>query len=317
MSQINFITQMDFDEKEHYFVHKYSLFINEHKHIKTTMANIDIQHINIPEIKNIQYYVDGFKKSLEECGQISPVGLKRADDNPSRYDILFGRKRVYAMYYRGLRTVSAVVFETDITAFYDLIKIDEELVRVEVPALKRACLLNKRKSIYNKIFTEEQEKIKNGEIISLNKCFEPFSKFMSEKLQKSQRSIQQDLQIAENITKENIKTIEGTFLENKKNMLLEIARIENGGIQTEIINKILNHEAGTVKEALLKVIPDLKINHSTISKKEELQKNIKELALKLKNRNKEIASLREENDKLRALNQKLQDKIDSFNFFKL
>ena len=100
-------------------------------------------------------------------------------------------------------------------------------------------------------------------------------------------------------------------------MLLEIARIENGGIQTEIINKILNHEAGTVKEALLKVIPDLKINHSTISKKEELQKNIKELALKLKNRNKEIARLREENDKLRALNQKLQDKIDSFNFFKL
>ena len=317
MSQINYITQMDFDAKEHYFVHKYSLFINEHKHIKTTMANIDIQYINLTEIKNCEIYIAGFKKSLEECGQISPVGLKRADDNPGRYDILFGKKRVYAMYYRGLRTVSAVVFETDITAYYDLIKIDEELIRVEVTALKRACLLNKRKLVYNKIFTEEQEKTKNGEIISPNKCFEPFSKFMSEKLQKSQRSIQQDLQIAENITKENIKIIEGTFLENKKNMLLEIERIENGGIQTEIINKILNHEAGTVKEALLKVIPDLKINHSTISKKEELQKNIKELALKLKNRNKEIARLREENDKLRALNQKLQDKIDSFNFFKL
>lgn len=308
---------MDFDKREHYFVDKYSLFINEHKHIKTTMANIDIQYINIPKIKNIQCYVDGFKKSLEECGQISPVGLKRADDNPGRYDILFGKKRVYAMYYRGLRTVLAVVFETDITAYYDLIKIDEELIRVEIPALKRACLLNKRKSIYNKIFKEEQDKIKTGEIISLNKCFEPFSKFMSEKLQKSQRSIQQDLQIAENITKENIKTIEGTFLENKKNMLLEIARIENGEIQTEIINKILNHEAGTVKEALLKVVPDLKINHSTMSKKEELQKNIKELALKLKNRNKEIAILREENEKLKILNKQLQAKIDSFYIFKL
>ena len=317
MSQIDYITKMDFDKREHYFVDKYSLFINEHKHIKTTMANIDIQYINIPKIKNIQCYVDGFKKSLEECGQISPVGLKRADDNPGRYDILFGKKRVYAMYYRGLRTVLAVVFETDITAYYDLIKIDEELIRVEIPALKRACLLNKRKSIYNKIFKEEQDKIKTGEIISLNKCFEPFSKFMSEKLQKSQRSIQQDLQIAENITKENIKTIEGTFLENKKNMLLEIARIENGEIQTEIINKILNHEAGTVKEALLKVVPDLKINHSTMSKKEELQKNIKELALKLKNRNKEIAILREENEKLKILNKQLQAKIDSFYIFKL
>ncbi len=317
MSQIDYITKMDFDKREHYFVDKYSLFINEHKHIKTTMANIDIQYINIPKIENIQCYVDGFKKSLEECGQISPIGLKRAEDNPNRYDILFGKKRVYAMYYRGLRTVLAVVFETDITPYYDLIKIDEELIRVEIPALKRACLLNKRKSIYNKIFTEEQEKTKNGEIISPNKCFEPFSKFMSEKLQKSQRSIQQDLQIAENITKENIKIIEGTFLENKKNMLLEIARIENGGIQTEIINKILNHEAGTVKEALLKVIPDLKINHSTISKKEELQKNIKELALKLKNRNKEIARLREENEKLKILNKQLQAKIDSFYIFKL
>ena len=317
MSQIDYITKMDFDKREHYFVDKYSLFINEHKHIKTTMANIDIQYINIPKIKNIQCYVDGFKKSLEECGQISPVGLKRADDNPGRYDILFGKKRVYAMYYRGLRTVLAVVFETDITAYYDLIKIDEELIRVEIPALKRACLLNKRKSIYNKIFKEEQDKIKTGEIISLNKCFEPFSKFMSEKLQKSQRSIQQDLQIAENITKENIKTIEGTYIENKKNMLLEIARIENGEIQTEIINKILNHEAGTVKEALLKVVPDLKINHSTMSKKEELQKNIKELALKLKNRNKEIAILREENEKLKILNKQLQAKIDSFYIFKL
>ncbi len=310
MTNIERISQMDFDKQKKYIKLHYSFFPNQNKRIKTTFAHVDIQYINMPEVSKCGEFIEGFKKSLEDCGQISPVGLKRADNNLGRYDILFGKKRVYSMFKRGLRTIAAVIFEADNTSYYDLIKIDEELVRVEVTALKRACLLGKRKEIYNKIF---QEKAKIDETISSHKCFEPFSKFMSEKMNKSQRSIQQDLQIAENISKENRKAIEGTFLENHKNKLLEIARIENGEIQTEIINKILNHEAGTVKEALLKVVPDLKINHSSMSKKEELQKNIRELAFKVKNRDKEIAELKTEVQRLKEINEKLETQIKAFN----
>lgn len=310
MTNIESVSQMEFNEQKKYFTQHYSFFPDQNKEIKTTFAHVDILYINMPEVIKCGEFVEGFQKSLEDCGQISPVGLKRAENTPGRYDILFGKKRIYAMYQRGLRTIAAVIFEAKNTSYYDLIKIDEELVRVEVTALKRACLLGKRKEIYNKIF---QEKAKIDETISSHKCFEPFSKFMSEKMNKSQRSIQQDLQIAENISKENRKAIEGTFLENHKNKLLEIARIENSEIQRAVVDKILNHEAQSIKDALLKIVPNLKIKNETIPHKEQMQKNIRELAFKVKNRDKEIAELKTEVQRLKEINEKLETQIKAFN----
>lgn len=186
---------------------------------KTQMLNINL--IKVDESKRMRMIGDitPIKESIENIGfLINPITID-TDNN-----LIAGYHRYLACKELDQEEVPVRVIDKNINK--ELVEIDENLIRNNLTILETAQQLLKRKNIYETMYPNSKlEVIKRNNFASVYTS-KSFTKDMSEKLEKSQRWVQNHIQIAENLSPESIKQIKNTLLENNFILLQNIAKKE-------------------------------------------------------------------------------------------
>lgn len=235
---------------------------------------IDVKEIN-PETYKRSGLTGDFKdciiESMGESGQIVPVGVERAKTGKYKYNLLFGKKRVVAAINSGLTLIHALEFISEDPKKIRLLQINEAVIKSELSSSQRAKLLNEKWQIIdattNGVGNEQGDELPeksndvkqgdNDEMISRRKKYSIFIKEAADLTGKTPRTIEQDLQIERDITEENHKLLEGSFLEDNKSEKLMLARLKDPELQTKVLKAVLEQKVKKVKDAIAMFAEDL------------------------------------------------------------
>lgn len=175
--------------------------------------------------------VKELKESITQLGLINPITLQ------SDHTLIAGRHRLEACQALGWEEIPAnIVTLSGLKA--KLAEIDENLIRNEGTVLERSEWLKERKEVYEALFPETKaktiggktggrgrEKIANAE--SAPAIPSSFTTDTAVKTGKSIRAIQEEIQIAANLTPEVKEIIRESDISDSKTQLLDIAREKN------------------------------------------------------------------------------------------
>lgn len=183
---------------------------------------IEISKIIIKDRKRKSVDARELAQSIKDIGLLNPITLNKD------MVLVAGFHRLQACKLLGWQEIPATIIDVDnLTA--ELAEIDENLVRTPLSALQNAEQLKRRKEIYELLHPESKAENIKAQNLPKRKDFvsvkpKTFTEDTAQKLGKSTRSIQQDIQIAKNLSPEIRQEIKGTEIENKKSALLEIAK---------------------------------------------------------------------------------------------
>lgn len=186
---------------------------------------VKISQVIVPPVRKRRLIigkVQELTESIKRIGLLQPIiiGL----DNR----LTAGLHRLEACKLLGWQEIDCTIKEYD-ELDAELAEIDENLIRAELTVLERAEHLLERKELYEARWPETKAGVAGGkaggrgrekiasEIIS-------FAIDTAAKTGVSERTIQQEVQIAEKLANDVKETIRGTLFENSKKELLELAR---------------------------------------------------------------------------------------------
>jgi len=217
--------------------------------MKKKISNIKINN----RLRNAkQDKVESLAKSIKEIGLLQPISI----DNEN--NLISGLHRLEACKLLNQTEIECNVLTFENSTLKQLAEIDENLIRNDLTVLEKGDWLQKRKEIYERLYPETKAKI-GKELIakrwdttaeSATVSKQSFVNNTSQKLDKSERRIREDIQISKNIIPEVKQKIYGTELENQKTNLLELARLEPEK-QKQIIEKITPEK--NVKEVIAEI----------------------------------------------------------------
>lgn len=212
------------------------------------MQLVKISEIKIRNRKRKLGDIEGLIQSIKLSGLINPITIS------TDYVLIAGLHRLEACKKIGHTEINANILDAG-ESETELLEIDENLVRNNLTVLEQAEQLKRRKEIYEELYPESNpDIIKLKNLSKRNDCVsekpKTFTKDTAMKTGKSQRSIQQDLQIANKISEEIKEDIKGTELENNKTSLLKIAKepVENQGECLRQIQRGESNLSNTKKE---------------------------------------------------------------------
>ena len=244
--------------------------------------------------------VSEIMESVKEIGLLNPISVNKTDEG---YVLVAGLHRLTAYKRLGYNRIQAVIVNMD-NIHSELAEIDENLVRAELHYLDRAEMLKRRQEIYEKLHPDfaKSEKVKKNlkQFRSTENETVSFSdngsndaglngekndgNFVSDTAKKtglSERSVQQDLQLAKNLdegVKKQIKDkkiSKGDALkiarekkENQKKAIKDLTEKQNQG--QEIGQKL---EFNETKEDRLEIIELVKKFDNVLSVKISFQTN--------------------------------------------
>ncbi len=183
---------------------------------------VNINEIIVKNRKRCLQDISELKESIQELGLLNPITIN------SDMTLIAGHHRLQACKELNCHQISAIIIDADeIKA--ELMEIDENIIRRDLTALERAEQLKRRKELYEKLNPEcASDYVKTRNLSKRNNFaseeVKSFTKDTAKKTGKSQRSIQQDIQIANNLSEDVKEELKGTGLENKKTALLKIAK---------------------------------------------------------------------------------------------
>jgi ParB-like chromosome segregation protein Spo0J len=177
---------------------------------------VDLDKIKVEEKGSKPEAVEAMKESIANLGLMSPLILDKD------FHLLAGRTRIAALKALGEKQALCIVRTLD-SLHAELATIDENLIRSELSDLERLEQTKRRKEIYEELHPEAARPNggrppKNGATIS------SFTKDMAAKTGSSQRSVQQDLQIVENLSEAAKDVVRGTPVEDNKTELKRLSR---------------------------------------------------------------------------------------------
>jgi DNA modification methylase len=152
----------------------------------------------------------------------------------------------------------------------DLAEIDENLIRQELSVLERAECLKKRKEIYEIMYPVpakggpgrgHKEKQRNN--------FYPFSIDAAQKLGRSRRTIDHEIQISNNIPSDLKQMILNTDLADNKVELLQLARLD-AKLQNNVVKLRLKNDEMTVDEIIKDLITKKRVRDRENERKKQL-----------------------------------------------
>lgn len=261
------------------------------------MQNIEIDKIIVKERKRSNGNIEELAESIKEIGLLNPITLNKD------MVLIAGFHRLQACKQLDWKDIPVTIIDTDnLTA--ELAEIDENLIRTSLTALENAEQLKRRKEIYELLHPESKPENIKAQNLPKRKDFvsekpKTFVEDTAKKIGKSPRSVQQDIQIANNISEEVKQEIKGTEIENKKTVLLEIAK-QPADKQKEFIEKVISGQSA--KEAEIK---EGEINISV-----EVYEKVK---LALDEAEYELDLLKKENQKLKAKIKELENQLNKDN----
>lgn len=177
--------------------------------------------------------VKALAESITEIGLLSPISVRPEGD---QYRLIAGRHRLEAAKQLGWSEIPAVLVGLD-DVDRMLAEIDENLIRNELSDLERSEHLAERKSLYLLKHPETKKGGDRGNQHTGGKRQSEtisFSQDTAQKTGRTERAVQQDVQIAESIPDDVRDAIRETPLAGSKTDLLAMARLPEEA-QREII----------------------------------------------------------------------------------
>jgi ParB family chromosome partitioning protein len=218
---------------------------------------VDISKITISEGRRPVRDIQSLADSIKEIGLINPIFIT------TNYRLIAGLHRLEACKLLGWKEIPAII--TDLKGLRaELAEIDENLIRNDLTVLERAEELKRRKKIYETLYPEtmayssekqrQRREKEPSEIISSG-----FSIDTAQKINTTPRTIQQEIQIATNLSPEvkemlikDIGKNKDNPLADNKTELLKLARMEHER-QKEIVKKVVSGEVNTIREAMQEI----------------------------------------------------------------
>jgi len=223
---------------------------NEEKPIQNAVF-MSIDRIKVQDRIRDLHDLDILKKSIQDVGLLQPIVISKENV------LIAGNHRLQAFKELGYDKIPVVIKDVD-QMKAEMMEIDENLIRYQLSPLEVSKQLKQRKEIYEILHPNSTLEVITMENLSKRNNFAPkentisseksFTQDVAEKTGQSQRSVQQSLQIANNLTDEAVDRIKGTKLENNKTALLEIARIAPEE-QVAKVEEFLNKDVASKKIA--------------------------------------------------------------------
>ena len=186
-------------------------------------VNIPIDRIIVPpgyrEVDNIEPYI----RSMRNVGLLAPIVVTPEGE---KYRLVFGHGRLQAAKALGCTHIPAIIRDFD-ALHAELASIDENLIRQELPVLERAEQLRRRKTIYEALHPEAKGQAGPGRGHHENrrKDFASFAEEMAAQMGCTPRTIQQDVQIATQLSEPVKAAIRSLPIADRKADLLRLSRL--------------------------------------------------------------------------------------------
>ncbi len=171
---------------------------NKNKNGKTKkIHNIFVNNILIDpqRPKPDEQRVAEIANSIRDIGLLNKIIVSPDKKQSGKYRLVAGYHRLAAYEFMKREKIPAIVYEGD-ELHQELVEIDENLMRKNLHYTERATAFKRRKEIYDKLFPEVVRP-KGGRPSKNSASSAPFTEDTAFKSGLSQRTVQQDLQIAE------------------------------------------------------------------------------------------------------------------------
>lgn len=270
------------------------------------MQKIEINKIIVKNRKRAVGDVEQLAESIKDTGLINPVTIDKAGV------LIAGYHRLEACKKLSWHEITVMVLDVDELSS-ELAEIDENLIRNPLTSLENAEQLKRRKEIYE-ILHPESKLHNNQYSAKRNNCVKQktFTQDTAEKTGKSQRSIQQDVQIASNIPEDVKAEIKGSKIEDSKADLLELAKVKQPEKQKELIEKVKTGQVKNIKTAIQEEQPPQEPEgeiHISVEVYEKVKLALDEAEYELVLAKKENKQLKTKNQELEAKVQELKNKL--------
>lgn len=185
-------------------------------HLAVISTNGRLRKLSRPKVREIA-------DSIQEIGLLNPITVCEAG---SEFALVAGRHRLEAARMLGWQTIPSMVVTLS-DADRHIAEIDENLIRNELSDLERAEHLSARKGWYE---AKHPETRRGGDhrseaARSKRNDFVSFAADTAAKTGRTERAVQQDVQIAESIPEDVRDAIRDTPLAGSKTDLLAMARL--------------------------------------------------------------------------------------------
>ncbi len=179
--------------------------------------------------------VKSLAESMTEIGLLNPISVRAAGDE---YVLVAGRHRLEAARALGWKEIAATIVVLD-DLDVRLAEIDENLIRNELTDLERGEHLAERKRLYLQKHPETKRggDQKSEDARSKRNHFASIPSFAADtatKTGKTERAIQQDVQIAERLAEDVKAAIGDTPVASAKTVLLGLSRLGHSA-QREVV----------------------------------------------------------------------------------
>lgn len=200
--------------------------------------------------------VEAIAGSIKEVGLITPICVN------SDLELVAGLHRVEAAKLLGWKEIECNVVDFNSELRQLLAEIDENLQRSDLSVLERSDWLKERKRIYEELYPETKQKT-GSELVERRWNTNAESAFVKESFTtttakvtgQSKRTIETEIQIANNIDEDVKEILKDTELANQKTNLLELSKVAPEQ-QKVIAKKVIEKPTLTVKEAIKEVRQD-------------------------------------------------------------
>jgi len=212
---------------------------------------------------------DRFRKNIDPekvsllAESIKEIGLQQPIKITEEKKLIFGMHRLEAVKLNGNIEIECDISHESDPLKVELAEIDENLMRNDLHYLDRGLHLARRKEIYEQLYPQTVARNKpghasnfeaSGEIISYEP--KPFTEDVANKLNVSQRTVQNEIQIAKNLIPEMQQLVVDKDI--GKVDAIKLARLPSED-QKKVVEKINVEGAGTVQTAITELKREGKI----------------------------------------------------------
>ena len=216
---------------------------------------IPIADIQVPIGRDLRTDIAGLADSISHIGLVNPITVQTAiisevGEQRDGYSLVAGRHRLEAVKSLGHDKIEAVVIELEDLKL-DLVEIDENLVRLDIPVIDQADRMKRRQEIYGALglTTVHGGDRKSAEYKEKNQdsimpfCF---SDDTAQKIGLTPGSIQRLVYISEHISYNLKAEIRESHLAFEFVNLLKLARIKDHKEQRAAALAYISGEADTI-----------------------------------------------------------------------
>jgi len=217
---------------------------------------VAISDIEIPSGRELRTDVAALADSINQIGLLNPITVRATEiyepgGARGGYLLVAGLHRLEATRLLGRENIAVVVVDLE-DLEYELVEIDENLIRLDIPLIDRADRLERRQQIYETFHSdathggdrksqEYKEENQTANLATLR-----FAKETAEKTGMSERAVQRLTQISKGVGHDLKAEIRDTPLAYNQDELVKLARIKDPKEQRASALAYISGEADSI-----------------------------------------------------------------------